>query len=310
MSSKRIQRGGAEPLQGALGVGVLHGGDREAGPHETTREKGCEPACVVLQGFSPRRTGPCRAAGQTLPCSQCACSARRLGQQVAGSAVLLPVLDLACPVGRAAHQGCALSAEPRRMHPVPRSTHQAAVRLREWAGGAAGPLPCAVPLIPAARAPLGRLHTAHRAPGFVGGEDLQHVQAVRLRPPAAGQEGGTVHKEGAASSTQPQLQPRSLGPGDNGHGAGPHLRAWSFSSSSVGLKACFTWCLAMASHLPVFFLRMWSQMTGTWRERQSGRWQPEQAGTGGLGAQGAEAVQHVLVGTQGTEPLVQQGSKH
>lgn len=51
----------------------------------------------------------------------------------------------------------------------------------------------------------------------------------------------------------------------------PHLRACSFSSSSVGLKACFTWCLAMASHFPEFFLRIWSQMTGTWWERQGRR---------------------------------------
>lgn len=50
---------------------------------------------------------------------------------------------------------------------------------------------------------------------------------------------------------------------------GPYLRAWSFSSSSVGLKMCFTWCLAMASHFPALFLRMWSRMTGTWLERQS-----------------------------------------
>lgn len=189
-----LQREDKRGSRAPAGCSRRGGGDREAEPYEATGEKGCEPACVLLQGFSPRRTGPCRAAGQ--PCSQCTCTARRPGQQVAGGAVLLPVLDLACPAGGATHQGRALSAEPGGMHPVPGSAHQAAVRLRERAGGAAGPSPCAVPLIPAARAPLGRLHTAHPAPGFVGGEGLQHVQAVCLRPPAAGREGGLCTRKG------------------------------------------------------------------------------------------------------------------
>lgn len=90
-----------------------------------------------------------------------------------------------------------------------------------------------------------------------------------------------------------------------------HLRAWSFSSSSVGLKACFTWCLAMASHLPMFFLRIWSQMTGTWWERQSGRWQPEQAGTGGqlawgTGSRGNAGCACGYTGNRATCPTRQQ----
>lgn len=64
-------------------------------------------------------------------------------------------------------------------------------------GGAAGdtgvggriPLPCAVPLVPAARAPLGRLCATHPAAGLVGGQSLYHIQAVGLCPPAAGREG-------------------------------------------------------------------------------------------------------------------------
>lgn len=291
---------------------MLCGGDREAEPHEATREKGCEPTCVVLWGFSPRRIRPRRAAGQILPCSQCACSARCLGQQVAGGAVLLPVLDLACPVGGAAAQGCARFAEPRGTRSIPGSTHQAAVRLREGAAGAAGPLPCAVPLIPAARAPLGRLHAAHPAARFVGGEGLQHVQAVHLRPPAGEQEGGGCSRGRSSkqhAATAPA--PAPWDPGVNRHRAGPHLRAWSFSSSSVGLKACFTWCLAMASHLPMFFLRIWSQMTGTWWERQSGRWQPEQAGTGGqlawgTGSRGSAGCACGYTGNRATCPTRQQ----
>ena len=56
-------------------------------------------------------------------------------------------------------------------------------------GGGRAPLPRAVPLVPAARAPLGRLCTTHPAAGLVGGQSLHHVQAVGLCPPAAGREG-------------------------------------------------------------------------------------------------------------------------
>lgn len=44
--------------------------------------------------------------------------------------------------------------------------------------------PCAVPLVPAARAALGRFYTTHPAAGLVRGQSLHHVQAVGLRPPA------------------------------------------------------------------------------------------------------------------------------
>ena len=49
---KVLTRGVAEPLRGAIGAGVLCGGDREAEPHEATREKGTAPPPTV------------RAAGQ------------------------------------------------------------------------------------------------------------------------------------------------------------------------------------------------------------------------------------------------------
>lgn len=51
------------------------------------------------------------------------------------------------------------------------------------------PLPRAVPLVPAARAPLGRLCATNPAAGLVGDQSLYHIQAVGLCPPAAGREG-------------------------------------------------------------------------------------------------------------------------
>lgn len=59
-------------------------------------------------------------------------------------------------------------------------------------GGGRAPLPRAVPLVPAARAPLGRLHAAHPAAGLVRGQSLHHVQAIGLCPPAAGKEGARL----------------------------------------------------------------------------------------------------------------------
>lgn len=53
-------------------------------------------------------------------------------------------------------------------------------------GGGRAFLPRAVPLVPAARAPLGCLHTTHPASGLVRGESLHHVQAVGLCPPVMG----------------------------------------------------------------------------------------------------------------------------
>lgn len=55
-------------------------------------------------------------------------------------------------------------------------------------GAGRGPLPCTVPLVPAARAPLGCLCTAHPAAGLVRGQGLHHVQAVDLCPPAASED--------------------------------------------------------------------------------------------------------------------------
>lgn len=66
--------------------------------------------------------------------------------------------------------------------------------------GCRAPLPCAVPLLPAARAALGCFCTTHPAAGLVSGESLHHVQAVGLCPPVQAERGEAAYRELLTSS--------------------------------------------------------------------------------------------------------------
>lgn len=78
-------------------------------------------------------------------------------------------------------------------------------------GGGRAPLPCAVPLVPAARAALGRFYTTHPAAGLVGGQSLHHVQAVGLCPPVQAERGEAAYRELLTGSELSLLHPATEG---------------------------------------------------------------------------------------------------
>lgn len=256
-------------------------GEREAEAAEGSASSRRGEAAVSPPRWSRGASPP---AGQALPCSWGTRCPRCLCQQAAGRAVLLPVLDLARPARGSRGSGlrplcrelsgAITTPQCCRDTPTPWQEHGARQHPFHQHLGATSLLQCGVTggwglpyrvQYHSLRQREHRLaastpHTRHR--GLSGARASSRSRLYVCAHLQWGQRGQGASRE--LWRCQSLLTGTT---GHTGHGAGPHLRAWSFSSSSVGLKACFTWCLAMASHLPAFFLRRWSQMTGTWRER-------------------------------------------
>lgn len=73
------------------------------------------------------------------------------------------------------------------------------------------PLPCAVPLVPAARAALGCLYTTHPAARLVRDQSLHHVQAVGLCPPVQAERGEAAYRVLLTSNELSLLYPATEG---------------------------------------------------------------------------------------------------